>query len=1101
MTQQPEFLTNDDGQTVADGIIWLLNSYRMAEDKKVGLAISTAYINPEGFNLVADQLNRVDNVKLLLGADPDVSTSKLRPLSQHLTELEHGRITKALEGQIRTMEEDRNLLGFTYQNDKSAQRMIEWLQSGKVQVRRYEKGFLHGKAWIIATPTAAVIAGSSNFTHAGLSTNKELNLGQYQPNVVQQVRDWYDKIWDDSNDFDLAALFASRYEEHSPYLIYLRMLWERYRGELETDDSSTNEINLTGFQKHGVARARRILNKYKGVLIADGVGLGKSFIAAELMREAIIDRRQRVLLVAPAALRDGPWKTFQNRHARFHFECVSYEQLRDDLNREPHERRHIQRDPNDYAMVIIDEAHGFRNPDSDRAESLRKLLQGSPPKKLVLMTATPINNTIWDLYYELNYFIKSDSTFATLGIKSLREHFQTIATKNSEDLSPNDLFDILDEVAVRRTRNFIKNQYPGDTVDLYGDGNPQTIKFPQPVVQRSEYNLNGVLPGLFDELEQALDASIRDTGTFRVPDEQVGTALSLARYIPSSYLKNPRLKSEEAQISGLLLSGLLKRFESSATAFSKTCARMATAHGAFLQALDKGLVLTGDDLIELVNTDTDDIDEYMDQLEQSGDRVSASHFDITALKEAVTADKALLEKWANLTGAVKPEDDPKLKSLAQALDQIARLAKSEAVDEQNKRKTLIFSYYADTAKWIHDYLINATQTDPNLKPFQGRIALASGGDDRDRAAQDFAPISTESPRNQDRYDILVATDVLAEGVNLQQARNIINYDLPWNPMRLVQRHGRIDRIGSPHDRVYLRCFFPDEQLDRLLGLEHRLKAKLAAASAGVGVENEILPGAQTIEVNFAENRAEIEKLRLENPELFETGGEKGSALSGEEYRRHLQTGLEDSDLAQRVKNLAWGSGSGKAVLVGNEPGYIFCARIGNHPQPLFRFVSYRDPNNPRVISDTLECLAHAYAKPNATRVLDETTYNRAYDAWALAKADIYDKWLYLTHPKNIQPQIPKAMRDAIQILRDTPPLNTPQTELQQTIASLESDYGVRVRRRVRDAINSATDGRQQAAAIITTCREIGLEPATPPRPLQPITPADIHLICWLATTT
>src|SRR4051812_44110116 len=146
--------------------------------------------------------------------------------------------------------------------------------------------------------------------------------------------------------------------------------------------------------------------------------------------------------------------------------------------------------------------------------------------------------------------------------------------------------------------------------------------------------------------------------------------------------------------------------------------------------------------------------------------------------------------------------------------------------------------------------------------------------------QRFAPVSTEAPEGtSDDFDIILTTDVLAEGVNLQQARHIINYDLPWNPMRLVQRHGRIDRIGSEHRDVYLRCFLPDRQLDGLLRLERTLMTKLSRAAAAVGVEAEVIPGSAVSEQTFAETREEVERLREKDATLFETGGERAGAYS------------------------------------------------------------------------------------------------------------------------------------------------------------------------------------------------------------------------------
>jgi superfamily II DNA/RNA helicase len=200
----------------------------------------------------------------------------------------------------------------------------------------------------------------------------------------------------------------------------------------------------------------------------------------------------------------------------------------------------------------------------------------------------------------------------------------------------------------------------------------------------------------------------------------------------------------------------------------------------------------------------------------------------------------------------------------------------------------------------------------------------------------FAPETTEAPPGEaeDLFDILVTTDVLSEGVNLQQARNIINYDLPWNPMRLVQRHGRIDRIGSPHKDVYIRCFFPDRRLDELLDLESRIRRKLAQAAASVGVEHEVIPGAAISEIVFSETRAEIAKLRREDPNIFVNAGEDPAAHSGEEYRQELRKGLERN--GDRITALPWGSGSG--FVGGAERGHFFCARVGERLFYAFRSV-------------------------------------------------------------------------------------------------------------------------------------------------------------------
>lgn len=278
-----------------------------------------------------------------------------------------------------------------------------------------------------------VIAGSSNFTAAGLTANLELNLGRYDPTPVAKVRDWFDRLWDEAVPYDLAKIYEARYEEYSPYLIYLRVLWERYHNELEEEAGPGSRIRLTTFQNDGVFRAKRILADYNGVLIADAVGLGKTFIGGELIREVVERRRQRALLIAPATLRDGTWRTFNDKH-QIYVEMVSYEQFARD-RQVGGEFSHISRPLNEYELIVVDEAQAFRNPDTVRGRALRRLLQDDPPKKLVLMSATPVNNSIWDLYYLLTYFVKHDAAFAGLGIRSLKDRFRQVADQEPDELS------------------------------------------------------------------------------------------------------------------------------------------------------------------------------------------------------------------------------------------------------------------------------------------------------------------------------------------------------------------------------------------------------------------------------------------------------------------------------------------------------------------------------------------------------------------------------------------------------------------------------------------------------------------------------------------
>jgi superfamily II DNA or RNA helicase len=1093
---KPELLTNRPGEQVAEGLRNYLAYLRESWKEPCELAVATAYFNLGGYSLLADELDHPARVRILLGAEPPDPERRVRRLEDGRDRSERQRVHRALENHERDLELDAYLLGFTLEAAQNAERLVAWLRSERVEVRRLPDRFLHGKAWIVTTNDDGVVAGSANFTYAGLTQNLELALGRYEPSVVKRVREWFDELWGEAEPFDLAALYEARFEPHLPWLVYLRMLLERYGRELEAEASATSagRIHLTRFQEDGVWRAKQILERRNGVLVADEVGLGKTFLAGELIRQAVHERRQRVLVVAPATLRDGPWRKFL-LDFQLGVECISYEDLR---------IGHFEYRPEEYGLVVVDEGHNVRNPGTERAAALRELLAGTPPKQLVFLTATPVNNSLWDLYYLLAYFVKSDSAFASAGIRSLRGHFAKAMALDPDDLSPEHLFDVLDDVSVRRTRPFVKRYYPNDRVVL--DGEEVPITFPKPRPLTVGYELDEALPGFFHRFAVAMGAQTDRTDAERIePELDELPVLTFARYVPSRYLREGKAEAYEVQVAGLLRSGLLKRFESSSHAFANTCRKMAASHDDFLDLLGKGLVATGRTLAEWAATDSDDLDVVEEFVSRNGaDLESAAQYDVGALRADVEHDREVLLRFAEEAESVSAEADPKLDALTEVLAEIAAEAETEGFtpeDARDRRKVLVFSYFADTVDWIMDFLLAETKRNPALGAYRERIAAAAGNrDGRETALFGFAPRTTDAPpgRDEDRYDLLVATDVLSEGVNLQQARHIINYDLPWNPMRLVQRHGRIDRIGSRFDEVFLRSFFPDDELEELLRLEERLHRKITQAARTIGV-GPILAGSEVSDHIFTEAREEIERVRHEDASFFEEAGETKGVLSGEEYRQALRAALEDPELARRLRALAWGSGSGMAREEA-ERGYVFCARVADHLQPQFRYVAWPTDEEPVVVGETLACLAHARPDegPDTARVLSEETLQLAYEAWARAKADIVARWNEASDPRALAPEVPKAMRDATELIRATPPPGWTQEQADSLVEKLEEAYPERIQRQIREAMRSSEDPSEQAVAISAAAEDLGLEPSPPPEPLPPITDDDVHLVCWLA---
>lgn len=1079
----PEFVDNLDGNTLERALRERIEYLLGILQHPPALSISTGYFNPEGFGRLADLLRRTAGVRLLLGAEP---LPPARMPERRLGEPRGERYEQKLAHQMlddaeQRLRRDRDRLPFSEGTRDAVRELLDFLESGAIEVRRYERRFLHGKAFLFSE-RQGVLAGSSNFTLAGLTSNLELNLGQYQPGVVERVEGWFDRLWEDAVPFDLAALYRDRFAEHPPFLIYLRALWERYGAELDEEAEETGRIQLTRFQTDGVFRAKRILERYNGVLVADSVGLGKSFIAAELFMEVIERNRQRALLIAPAQLRDGMWAQFRARY-QSGIEVVSFEQVADDAQLGEGEGSALKADVDDYSLIVIDEAHAFRNPDAKRARALRRLLQGDPPKKVVMLTATPVNNSLWDLYDLLTYFIGHDAVFADQGIPSLKRRFQEAAAEDPFTLRPEVLFDILDATTVRRTRHFVQRFYPNDRFRL-PDGTEVTIRFPDPTVRSSTYDLDEVLPGFFDEFAEILQP---ESGEPR---------LSMARYWPTRYRREGGPDSREAALVGLIRSGLLKRFESSARAFVETVTRMVHAHDHFARAVEEGVIPGSDALTQLRETDSD---EAWEELLGDGEPIDDEALDVEALLRDVRADRELLEGLRTQAARVSPEDDPKLDLLIEELARNAAEAEREGLgdqDQKNRRKVLIFSYFADTVEWIAEHLESVLQSDRRLVAYRGRMAVVRGtesyaGVTRSDAVFGFVPQSSDAPpsRAEDRFDVLVTTDILAEGMNLQQCGRIINYDLPWNPMRLVQRHGRVDRIGSPHDKVFLTCVFPDRQLERLLALEDRIRRKLAQAAASIGLDQVVIPGTAQTEQVFADDRAEIERLRHEDPSLFERGGESVHAHSGEEYRQELRKGMER--WGDRIRNLPWGVGSG---FVGTRTGYVFTARVFD--RVFMRFV----PSDPTgdIERDTLTCFGIMSCEDITERVLEEAFADGAYQAWEIARDDIYEEWMRATDPATLQPEVRPLFRAAADHVRIHPAEGMSVGERDRLAEALEAPWGVRQERRLREVYTPETaKGGESTRKIAEVVKELGLQPWKAPEPLDPIDKSEIDLVVWM----
>lgn len=1027
------------------------------------IAIATGYFNLGGFTSIADILEAAPSVRILIGAEPEAETV---PDTLQIDRDNPGRAIERVESAIVA---GRDELHFSAQETATIRRLKTFLERPTTHVRIYRKRFLHGKAFVFGSEDA-VIAGSANFTAAGLNHNLELNLGQYGPDDVRRVNEWYEALWNDAEAYDLASIFDARLEEYDPHTIYLRMLYAQYSPELQFDADALptfGSLQLAEFQRIGSQRAVRILDEWGGAMLADGVGLGKTVVAGDVIRTFAVQRGLRVLVVCPAALRPM-WQRFLASE-NLPGDILSYAQLSQEPQITGGTGVRLPLAPQQYRLIVADEAHALRNPDTGAYGAVISLLAKSPEAKLLLLTATPVNNSLWDLYHEVMLFAKTDNGFATVGIPNLRQHVKNAMRLEPDDINPAHMFAVLDAVSVRRTRGFIKKHFADATI------NGQRIVFPRIEPHQETYDLDAVVPGLFEEVADVIEHR-----------------LTMARYRTRAYAHEPdESVARQEFLSGLLRSQMLKRFESSVYAFRRTLEKLIAAHEQCLATIEEsGLVP-----LTALTVETMQDEEALDKLLADGELGVAGDYEVAALSRDLRNDLLLLKDLLTKIEGIRPDADPKLAKLLSIFDEARRNVNPD------KRKVLVFTGFVDTARYIKEYLEEVAAKRSEFAEFARRAAYVLGNqetdvDTRSQLVNGFVPKSMD-PENpgEDLYDLLVTTDVLAEGQNMQQCGRVVNFDLPWNPMRVVQRNGRVDRIGSPHDVVDMHCFMPDAQLDEILKLEERLQLKIAHANAGIGIEGVVIPGIATREHVFTDSSdtAEVTAERSDQIRRLAAGDasviaelDQDDAYSGEQFREELRAALL-SEAGSDLERLPWGIGSGHQEAT--KPAVVFLATAGK--RFFFRSVPIGDSAADGINSDLLEALQLARCGYAAQRYYPEEVRAAIYDAWERVRYSIYASLQDLRDPAKRQGSLPKPQRDAIDILQRSTHAAAPAT-----IEILASTWPSDVERALREIIRDESRTSEQIAEeVIAYVARRGLK-AQALEDVPDVREDDVKLVCY-----
>lgn len=1020
------------------------------------LAVATGYLNLGGLYHLALAVEDDRRIRLLLGAAPDPGLGAQFPMQR-------------FELALRALQGERDLARFPPSRAARQLALVDgWLVNPAVEVRRYLTTFLHGKAYLFGTVEdgRAALVTSANLTGAGLFRNRELGLVHYDPPVASAAIEWFERLWAEAADYkdELRGLLFPDPGLVDPQTVYLRALLELYGEELETPlpEATVTAVALAPFQRDGYERARRILARHHGVVYADGVGTGKTEIGLAFIEEYALRRGNHALVVAPAQLAT----TWRERidQARLPAQVVSYQELSSDEQLAPdaaRRRRRLHNARDSYRLVVVDEGHALRNPDTTWYRAMERLL-GGERKDLVLLTATPINNGLWDLYHLVMAFARHDRAFAADRIPSVRELFVRAGAneRDPENLDPDTLFPLADAVSVRRDRRFIEDTYPGAT---FPDGTP--VRFPHPNLATERYDLDTVHPGLFAAITGSIDA------------------LSMARYRPSAYELGAEEEPAEAALGGLLKSGILKRFESCWWACLQTVSRMVYAHDAFLTAWDEGVVPSRAALRAAALEEVDDAGVATWVAEDLiGDPKTRPVTDFhPGYRNAVLRDHELLARIRDRLATVDPATDPKLALLRHLLD----VAPAQ--------KIAVFASFGDTVSYLNHHL-------PDRAGGRERAAVIGGETDPDTRTATlarFCPETVVRPgyRPPDgEVDLLLSTDVLSEGQNLQEAAAVVSYDMPWNPQRVVQRNGRVIRLKSPHDEVWLTTLLPEPgELEDLLRLEAAIRRKILAASV-YGMESGVIDDVEP------ELRAYAERLAAGDETLLDEAGDDGAGtFAGESLRAELMRAIGEGEL-NRLRSLPWGIGAGFRQAAGvpsvGAPGWFFACRTRGG-QRYWRYVE-ADAGVITTDSDILRRINPGAAPPAdadpAVVGIDLET------AWRAAAVSIVEEHNRRADPRADEERIGPAQRFALDLLRD-PTVLLPSGAAEAEEA-LSVERGSTVRQALSDVRTLVAEGavsRDEAARrVVDVVAGFGLQAVEPPPVLEPIEESDIGVVCWMA---
>lgn len=805
------------------------------------LWIASGYFGTSAWGAAGSALEAVAEFRLLIGKDHQLANLEAGSEERRIADLVRQALTDETQPpRLATRDEAENVAAFIAFIERHRER-------GEPVIKLWTgEGFLHAKAYILAR---SVGIGSANFTYAGLMLNRELVGWRQDDAVVAEVGGWFERYWEDEQAVDyteelLTILRATPLvsEEYTPYELMIRTLAARY-GTDRPPSLEQVSFSLKWFQEDAVFRLIRLLNgPARGALLADAVGLGKTFMGMGVIHHFLYTeaetRRGRgkpVLLVVPHSLLKMWTKRLRDNGLEWACELISLQSLRSEFDVRPY----LGAD-----LIVIDEAHRLRG-GGMWFEKAIDLVRGGDrsDRRVLLMTATPLNTGIDDLINQLRVLTKNQRGVWAPEVADFERHLQRVERGQA------DPFPVLDRSIVRRSRSdILRAQEEARAAGVAVD----EVSLPTRRLAHVDHGYGGDadLFAVFGETLRGLELAPYDLERFaRVEPDDPGPQRLHDVDGRSFDADGDELAIRPGTLAALVAVGLLVRFQSSLEAIRISLRRLDAVLRRFDDALSsepaRVLDLRSDrDVHRLLahearqDEDAQGGEVDPDALDAAWARVldRAPSFDMAGhhvqqIRESVARDR---ERIARLIAALPSrQDDGKVAALVAALKRSgADVAGQPALLD---RRALLFTQFRDTAIYLEERLRSAFRV--------ARIDGSVGGDQRASITAWFDPErygerqAEADPAGDHRPDVLISTDVLAEGHNLQLADTVINFDLHFNPQVAVQRSGRVDRLGSPHEYVWLVSFMPPESLDRHIGLLARLDERFRRIH-GLGLGDE-----------------------------------------------------------------------------------------------------------------------------------------------------------------------------------------------------------------------------------------------------------------------